>query len=198
MITGNCDDEGSLFSISSANITDEDEVRTFLKEFMLPNATDYELDLTLRHYPGLPSAGCPFDTGFRNILGPQYKRIAAIQGDVVFHSPRRFFLQHLAGRQNSWSFLSKRMKDLAFMGSAHATDILNAFGDGELRDYIIRFVNTLDPNGGRAHAWPKYDLQNPQAVVFQDSVIWPVISVQDDYRKDAMAFVANLSLLHPL
>lgn len=42
---------------------------TYLKSFMLPTATDAEIDLLLQYYPDDPRAGCPFDTGIRNILG---------------------------------------------------------------------------------------------------------------------------------
>lgn len=48
--------------------------------------------------------GSPFDTGYMNALTPQFKRMAAIQGDLVFQAPRRFFLQHRAGKQPTWSF----------------------------------------------------------------------------------------------
>ena len=36
---------------------------------MMPNATDEEIDGLLVHYPENPSAGCPFDTGKKNMLG---------------------------------------------------------------------------------------------------------------------------------
>jgi hypothetical protein len=36
---------------------------------MMPNASKSEVDLLLQYYPDDPSAGCPFDTGIRNILG---------------------------------------------------------------------------------------------------------------------------------
>ncbi len=38
------------------------------------------------------------------LIGPQFKRTAALQGDFVFHGPRRFFLKHRANKQNSWGF----------------------------------------------------------------------------------------------
>ena len=36
--------------------------------------------------------------------GAQFKRTAAIQGDFVFHGPRRFFLKNRADKQKSWAF----------------------------------------------------------------------------------------------
>ncbi|KAI0053997.1 alpha beta-hydrolase [Auriscalpium vulgare] len=199
-ITGNCDDEGSLFSISTVNISTTIQVREYLKLFMMPNATNDQIDLLLRYYPDYQPAGCPFDTGFNNDLGPQFKRVAAIEGDVVFHGPRRFLLKQRAAKQKAWAFINKRMKDTPFIGSAHATDLLNSFGDGELKDYVIHFTNNLDPNGktGKGIPWPQYDVKQPQAIVFQDSILFPIIKIKDDYRSQALDFVANLSLLHPI
>ncbi|TFY81776.1 hypothetical protein EWM64_g2235 [Hericium alpestre] len=199
-MTGNCDDEGTLFAISSTNLTHNNHMRDYLRQFMLPKASDAQIDLMLRHYPDFAPAGSPFDTGFRNMLGPQFKRMAAIQGDIVFHSPRRFFLKNMADKVKTWSWLSKREKSIPFIGATHATDILNAFGTGELRDYIIRFVNNLDPNGNRGLGirWPQYDLSKPQSLEFQDSTFFPMVIKPDDHRKDALDFMANISILHPL
>jgi hypothetical protein len=48
--------------------------------------------------------GAPYGTGALNVLTPQFKRIASIQGDLVFQGPRRLFLKHRAHMQNTWSF----------------------------------------------------------------------------------------------
>jgi len=198
MITGNCDDEGSLFSLSSLNLTTTAHVGEYLKSFMLPTAPQSQIDLLLQYYTGDPRTGCPFDTGLRNILSAQFKRIAAIQGDIVFHGPRRFFLKYRASKQKSWAFFHKRGKDMPFIGAAHGTDLVNSFGGGELTDYIIYFTRNLDPNGNLEITWPQYDLQDPKALVFQDDPLFPVIVGDDNYRIDSLNFVANLSLLHPI
>lgn len=198
IITGNCDDEGSLFSMASLNVTDTKGVATYMKSFMMPAATDAQIDLLLQYHPDDYSAGCPFNTGHRNILSPQYKRIAAIQGDIVFHSPRRFFLKHRSSKQNSWAFIHKRGKSTPFIGAAHGTDLMNIFGLQELTDYFIYFTHNLDPNGNIQLPWPQYDVQNPVTLVFQDSLFFPVITEPDDFRVDPLNFVANLSLLHPI
>ncbi|TFY59875.1 hypothetical protein EVG20_g7629 [Dentipellis fragilis] len=198
---GNCDDEGSLFSLGNLNLSTTADTKQFLKRYMLPNASDGDIELMLHHYPDNPTLGCPFDTGLRNMLSFQFKRIAAIQGDVAFHSPRRFLLKHTAGTQPSWSFLSKRGKDTAYLGSTHATDLMNSYGpSGELRDYIISFTTSLNPNVGDSGniKWPRYDPNNPQALVFQDSVVFPMKVEYDNYRSSALDFVANISLLNPL
>jgi acetylcholinesterase len=48
--------------------------------------------------------GSPYGTGTLNALTPQFKRIASVQGDLMFQGPRRFLLEHLSHKQNAWSF----------------------------------------------------------------------------------------------
>ena len=55
-------------------------------------------------YPNDPAQGSPFGTGDENQLSPQYKRMSAIQGDLVFQAPRRFFLTQCASMQDPWTF----------------------------------------------------------------------------------------------
>jgi acetylcholinesterase len=99
------------------------QLKDYTKLFMMPDAKDSEVDGLLVHYPDDLRAGCPFDTGLKNalgkrsseraedeahsqLIGPQFKRVAAIQGDFVFHGPRRFFLKNRANKQKSWGFSS--------------------------------------------------------------------------------------------
>jgi hypothetical protein len=44
------------------------EVKDYLKQFMMSKADDKEIDGLLVHYPDDPRAGCPFDTGIKNML----------------------------------------------------------------------------------------------------------------------------------
>ncbi|KAN0139659.1 Alpha/Beta hydrolase fold [Lactarius tabidus] len=200
LITGNCDDEGTLFSISTMNISTTAELKVYLKQYMMPKAKDSEVDLLLQYYPDDQRAGSPFDTGIKNALSPQFKRTAALQGDFVFHGPRRMFLKYRADKQKSWGFIYKRNKELPFIGTAHATDLVNSFGVGELRDYVIRFTNNLDPNGdkGLGIPWPQWDPKKPKAVIFQDSTLFPLIIGDDNYRTDPLSYVGNMSLLYPI
>ena len=43
-------------------------------------------------------------TGILNAITPQFKRLAAMQGDAIFEGPRRFFLQERSSLQPTWSF----------------------------------------------------------------------------------------------
>ena len=66
-----------------------------------------------------------------------------------------------------------------------------------MTDYLINFVNHLDPNGPTALAWPKYSTSSPKLLTLQDLLI-PQIITDDTYRKDAMNFATQLSLANPL
>ena len=68
-------------------------------------------------YPSDPAQGSPFDTGVDNALSPQYKRLAALQGDLAFQAPRRFFLRARAdAHQRIWAFRTHAFSLSAPMG----------------------------------------------------------------------------------
>ncbi|KAH9051980.1 carotenoid ester lipase precursor [Lactarius vividus] len=206
IITGNCDDEGSLFSFSrrtSRNTTAE--LKDYMRQYMMRTATDSEIDLLLKYYPDDQRAGSPFDTGYNNAFSPQFKRIAALQGDFVFHSPRRLLLENVAGRQKSWGFIHKRGKDVPFAGAFHGSDLANSFAMleptqlSDLLNHIIWFTNKLDPNGETRSApkpiWPQWNPLKPEALIFQDDILFPRVIGDDNYRTDAMQFMKNISLI---
>ena len=103
-ITGNCDDEGTLFSLSNVNVTTDAEFETYIQNTFLPGITDAQTAQIATLYPSDVTQGSPFDTGKLNALTPQFKRLAAFQGDSFFHAPRRWFLQHTTNTQNVWVF----------------------------------------------------------------------------------------------
>ena len=87
----------------AGNRTDS-QLHSYIKQIYAPAASDSDIDQVLQAYPAAITQGSPFDTGILNALTPQFKRIAAIQGDLVFQGPRRFFLEATAGKQSTWSF----------------------------------------------------------------------------------------------
>ncbi|OJT12974.1 Lipase 4 [Trametes pubescens] len=196
-VSGDCDDEGTLFSLSTTNVTTDTDLRNYIHSNYLPQASSSDLDQLLKLYPQDITQGSPFNTGILNALTPQFKRLAAMQGDLVFQAPRRLLLQSRSGKQPMWSFLNKRLKGLPALGSAHATDILNIYGGGDMADYLINFVNNLDPNGKTVLSWPQYSTSAPKLLTFQDGLV-PLAITQDDFRVDAMNFMTELSLKFPL
>ena len=70
-----------------------------------------------------------------------------------------------------------------------------------MADYLVNFVNKLDPNGNTVTSWPKYTTASPQMLEFYDDII-PGINgrsiTQDNYRVDAMKLLTQLSLEFPI
>ncbi|KAH8999622.1 carotenoid ester lipase precursor [Lactarius hatsudake] len=197
-VAGECDDEGTSFSLSQLNVTTDAQLRTYLSEFLLLGATDAEMDKLLTLYPRDVTQGSPYNTGTRNAFTPQFKRIASILGDFTFQAPRRFFLNNLSKEQKSWSFLSKRLKSLPILGSVHGSDVRNIYGPGELTDYLIHFATNLDPNGESSPQWPQYTTSTRKLLTLLDSQVKKVTITQDTYRTDGIDFITELSLTLPL
>ncbi|KAJ6451387.1 carotenoid ester lipase precursor [Mycena vitilis] len=163
IMTGDSDDEGTLFSFSNSNITTNEEFVNYIHSNYLPKATPNEIAQLAVLYPDDPALGSPFDTGLANQVTPEFKRLAAFQGDYLFTGARRFFLESASKTQNTWSWLNKRGKSTPTLGSGHTSDLAiwfppaNSTGfDFRPADAFISFVNHLDPNG-KSPFWPKWN-----------------------------------------
>ncbi|KAI0056007.1 carotenoid ester lipase precursor [Artomyces pyxidatus] len=196
-VTGDCDDEGTLFSLSNANITTDAEVESYLSEFYIRNLPNPSaIEKLLKLYPSDPTQGSPFDTGLQDAITPQFKRLAAIQGDIVFQAPRRFFLEQRSHKQPTWSYLYKRGKNNTVLGAYHGTDIQSVYHGADLGDYFIRFVTTLNPNGKTGIPWPKYTTSSPQLLTLLDGST-PLVITNDTYRAAGFKYLTQLSLEDP-
>ncbi|KAH8831768.1 Alpha/Beta hydrolase protein [Flagelloscypha sp. PMI_526] len=197
MVNGDKDDEGSLFMLSSLNITTEAQLKEYVKTYWLQPATDDVLNELSVLYPQDPTQGCPYDTGLANQLSPQNKRIASFIGDGVFQAPRRFFLEQRAGKQPIWSYNNKKLKGLPFIGAGHGTDILDIYGESDLTSYFVQFCVSLDPNVGKAglRNWPQYDLSGRTMLEIYD--VGTGLG-KDDYRVEPMKYLSNLTYTYPI
>ncbi|KAG2125787.1 alpha beta-hydrolase [Suillus clintonianus] len=199
-ITGSCDDEGTLFSFSTTNITTSEDFRGYLETYWAPNATNEEIDGILDMYSEDPIKGSPFDTGNFDKLTSQFKRIAAFQGDSVFQAPRRFLLSERSGKQNTWAYLNKGHKAVPLLGSFHGSDFVDEMlgGSGSPLDYLIRFAAHLDPNANTGIFWPQYTAESKDMLMFGEWPWSPPTIIQDTYREEAMEYLINFGLAHPL
>lgn len=78
----------------------------------------------------------------------------------------------------------------------HGSDLLTAFAPGDLTDYLVRFVNHLDPNGKTGVQWPRYNLATRAVLQFNDGE--PAINVTSDTeRLQGMEVVASLGRRFP-
>ncbi|KAF7325202.1 Carboxylic ester hydrolase [Mycena kentingensis (nom. inval.)] len=223
IMTGSSDDEGTLFSLSNTDITQVNEVLYRAADFSPePTAsssitslpTIFQTQLQARSLNSEPYILTILldNVGIRlalvsyrlPILSPEYKRLAAFQGDYFLIGARRYFLEHAAGTQNTWSWLNKRGKLLnGFLGAQHGSDSNIWFPpaltvDHVGADYLINFVNTLNPNdspttvNATGNFWPQWKPDTRELLLFSD--LLQVELTTDDFRAPAMAYLADVVL----
>ncbi|KAI0644312.1 carotenoid ester lipase precursor [Trametes meyenii] len=199
VITGNVLDEATLWATGSFNVTTEEEFRDYVNGIFFESAPRAALTRLFELYPNDPAQGSPFDTGDANELSPQYKRIAAFQGDIIFQATRRLLLEQISARQASWSYRYERNPSKGF-GVAHGTDFGVALANAtDQADYFIQFAAALDPNGAsnRTVQWPRYDNNKREVLLFADGE--NPLGISDDIaRRDAIAQLTALTSVYPL
>lgn len=171
-IIGDQEDEGTLFSIAQNNISTTDDLVNYLSTVVFLDAPRAKVQELVAAYPDDPSAGSPFGTGLLNNIYPQYKRLAAMQGDFVFTLTRRAFLNLTSSVKPatpSFSYLASYFYGTPVLGTFHASDILPAYGmtpgfaSSTIQSYYLSFVNTLDPNVAKRASlptWPTWSAGN--------------------------------------
>jgi triacylglycerol lipase len=92
-IIGDQEDEGTIFALFQDNITTSAELVTYLQKYFFNHATTAEITALVATYPGDASDGSPFNTSILWELYPEFKRLAAILGDLTFTLTRRLFLE---------------------------------------------------------------------------------------------------------
>jgi acetylcholinesterase len=166
-IIGDQEDEGTLFSLVQSNITTTAELVNYLSTIFFHDATVAQIEALVATYSEDPSAGSPFNTGALNEIYPQFKRIAALLGDLVFTLTRRIFLSIASEVHSdvpSWSYLASYDYGTPVLGTFHASDILTTYGitpgipSSTIQNYYISFFNTMDPNTGTTGEiqWPQW------------------------------------------
>lgn len=207
-ILGDVDDEGTLFSLYSLNVTTNDQFLEYMRTVFLVGLSDTEINLVGELYPDDPTQGSPFGVGTNDTLTPEYKRISAFQGDFYFQAPRRYSLSLLSKTQNVWSYIWKRDKFVPGIGSFHESDLqeyydLTGTTDWVGADALINFAYTLDPNvpaqgypSGASSSllsdlnWPRWELWCPELLTFEDPNV--LTFTNDTFRTKAIAYLNYL------
>ncbi|KAI6026036.1 Alpha/Beta hydrolase protein [Pisolithus marmoratus] len=204
-ILGDVDDEGTLFSLYSLNVTTNTQFLEYIRAVFLVGLSDTEISLVGDLYPDDPTQGSPFGVGTNDTLTPEYKRIAAFLGDFYFQAPRRYSLSILSTTQNVWSYIWKRDKFVPGIGSFHESDLqeyydLTGTSDWVGADALINFAYTLDPNvpaqgypsGASSSllsglAWPQWKLWSPELLTFEDPNV--LTFTRDTFRTKGIAYL---------
>ncbi|EGE00060.1 lipase [Trichophyton tonsurans CBS 112818] len=204
-IIGDQEDEGTLFALVQKNITTTDHLVDYFSKYFFHGATKEQLRALVDTYPDDPAAGSPFRTGNLNQLYPQFKRLAAMLGDLVFILSRRSFL-NLANQQfpdiPSWSYLATYNHLIPVLGTFHASDILTSFGytpgvpSTSIQNYYLSFVNTMDPNKGTPFGFPKWPRWSEGKKLLNFEAVKNSL-LTDDFRQESAKFLdEHADILH--
>jgi carboxylesterase type B len=204
IIVGDQEDEGTLFALFQSNITTTDELVDYLLTIFFHDANQTVIEDLVALYSDISTDGSPFRTGLLNNWYPEFKRLAAILGDLTFTLTRRATLEiatTVTPDLPAWSYLSSYDYLTPIMGTFHGSDILQVFfgilpnyASASFHAYYISFVNNLDPNVGNDYPnWPQWK-ENQQLLN-----MYPMYSqlITDDFRSDIVDFlVANIDSFH--
>lgn len=192
IISGNMEDEGTMFALLNLNATNTAETTGWLQYF-LPDVPASSIGKILSLYPENPADGCPFRTGRRNALTSQYKRFAAMISDLMFFSPRRVVLEN--STQKRWTYFSSALYNIVpYLGSFHSADTIFQFQvdvspSKPFLKHWIAFANSHDPNTGTGLPhWDDYTPENKNML----EITWKnQFMRKDDMRPDQITFFAT-------
>ncbi|KJZ76489.1 hypothetical protein HIM_04218 [Hirsutella minnesotensis 3608] len=190
VIMGTQEDEGTEFSWPQGNITTTNDLASYLVGYF-EHAGESRINSLLKHYPGFPSDGSPFRTGLKNMYSPQYKRLAAIIGDIYFTFPRRLTAELMIEANPEvaiYAYLDSNMHETAWVGTSHtmAQKLLQT----DFAKFCASFLHTQNPNGKSSPmSWPKWKSSKGMLIQSQSSVMFPYIALPDNFRDARYQFV---------
>ncbi|KAL9089379.1 MAG: hypothetical protein Q9159_002595 [Coniocarpon cinnabarinum] len=200
LIIGDQEDEGTLFTLSFKNITTDADVADFFQTFF-PSAPPSVIEGLVSAYPSDPAAGSPYNTGTANQVYPQFKRMAAIWGDVVFNLMRRATLNAITTMHPDipvWSYLSTYLHGQKNLGTFHGSDLIEIFNKAKVPEaqdailtYYISFFYYRDPNkvtSARLTEWPQWT--NETLAMLNISTTSNVV-MRDDYRTPQYEYIVD-------
>ncbi|KAF8576632.1 alpha/beta-hydrolase [Ramaria rubella] len=191
--------QGKVANIPFINVTRTDaRVEGFMRDFCFRGSNNSSVKPVAEAYLKDPAKASPYGTGEQHACTPQFKCLAVFQGDYGFHGPRRFLFNNRSQQAPAWSYLSNKLKSVPYIGSCHATNLPDLFGQCDLQDYLIHFVNGLDPNFGSTLApWPEYNTNKRQLMTFTDDNSSPFLTSYM-FRVEEIALVNKVSEMYPM
>lgn len=204
-IVGDQEDEGTIFALFQSNISTTDQVVDYLQAYFFADASRDQVEDLVASYADTTTDGSPFRTETANNWYPQYKRIAAILGDIAFTLTRRLFLTSAVKVKPDvpcWSYLASYDYGTAFLGTFHGSDILQVFygildnyASQSIHSYYLSFVYDLDPNSRATDytEWPQWSTNQSLMNFFNDHGAL----LADDFRQDSFEVLqSNVASFH--
>ncbi|KAJ7106522.1 esterase 1 [Mycena epipterygia] len=206
-ITGTNQDEGTLFVPETTNSTDE--ISEIIVAQSSPSTSPTTLQSSIRTllqlYPNIPALGSPFNTGNNTFeLNSQFKRAAAIAGDLDLHSQRRFWIETAANagvKTFGYLFTQPQPNSPPAIGVFHSSEIPFVYGAPSdisasavlishvMVDYWVSFATSLTPNDGLGiprPEWTQFTTKNKAVMQLNGANL---TMIPDTFRAEQMAFI---------
>ncbi|KAM0247229.1 hypothetical protein ACHAQJ_009937 [Trichoderma viride] len=186
-IIGAQEDEGTLFALFQESLQTDEDIVDYFTSLYFHDATTEQVATLVNAYP-TDLTGSPFSTPSSNTLYPNYKRLAALLGDLTFGLSRRLFLELTSATKPdvpSWSYLASYLKGLPYVGTYHGSDLAQVFHGAPTshatrssRRFYLNFLYELDPNKGRGghEYWPEWRKER--------QLLWYKTQCENDYLAD--------------
>ncbi|KDR76954.1 hypothetical protein GALMADRAFT_420780 [Galerina marginata CBS 339.88] len=207
-IAGTNLDEGTVFT-PRTNLSDADIRANIITSFSPPLVDPAVLQATadklLELYPDDPAVGSPFNTGDETFgLASNYKREAALMGDLSFQSQRRSWIQTAsrAGVKTfGYLFTQPQPGSNPAVGVSHGSEVFFVYGappdtsapalhlSSIMIDYWVSFATSLDPNDGHGNPRPQWAQYTPKNEAVLQLNGANTTMIPDDYRKEQIDFI---------
>ncbi|KAJ7914432.1 extracellular triacylglycerol lipase precursor [Mycena leptocephala] len=199
-IAGTNQDEGTAFIPPTINSTEELTELTIVgaSPSVSPAALASSVETLLQLYPDIPALGSPFNTGNNTFgLSSQFKRAAALDGDLSFHSQRRFWMETAANASVAtfgYLFTQPQPTLPPAVGVTHGSEVVYVYGAPDdtspssvlishlMTDYWVSFATSLTPNDGLGIPRPEWTQFTPEnkAVIQLNGA--NLTMIPDDFR----------------
>ncbi|ELR03174.1 hypothetical protein VC83_04822 [Pseudogymnoascus destructans] len=193
IIIGSQEDEGTVFSFNQRNISTTLHLKDYLVDYF-EQASSSDIDLLLKYYPDDQRLGSPFNTGFKNTLYNQYKRLAAILGDITFALTRRLAAELMTEANPEvpvWSYLDSSKTIVPYLGTSHGTARF-LVSEKQLGDYYLNFLYNKDPNvDSRLNFWPKWAGKKRPILKIQSDSFFPRVIIHDNFRSEQYEYIRD-------
>ncbi|KAJ7111473.1 extracellular triacylglycerol lipase precursor [Mycena epipterygia] len=206
-IAGTNLDEGTLLTPTTINSTDG--VKELIVGRSSPSVSPATLESSvltlLQIYPDVPALGSPFNTGNDTFgLSSQYKRAAALGGDVAFTSQRRVWIETAANagvKTFGYIFTQPQPNALPSLGVFHSSEIDFVYGTPNdtsasalllsrvMIDYWVSFATSLTPNDGLGIKRPEWTQFTPQNKAVMQLNGANLTMIPDDFRAEQITFI---------
>ncbi|KAF8208088.1 esterase 1 [Mycena galopus ATCC 62051] len=225
-ISGATLDEGTYFAtpnVNSSVMVESFLISNYTTSSVSPQELKAAVQTLLELYPNVAALGSPFNTGNQTFgFSSEWKRYAAIIGDLWIHSQRRAWMQaanEFGVKTFGYLFTDPGAPPIAqptigpvddeALGVTHTSELIYLYGlntdfgrpasaialGTQMIDYWVSFATSLDPNDGLGSARPVWSQYTPSNQAIIDLTSVNMTMIPDSYRAKQIDFINSNAVL---